>query len=194
MAQKPVDSTTRTAVGAGLEADESSHHRVKTVDRRRRGVPQVHLQEGDELGGRNPPQLPAHVLEAVELLPGGPVQGEPFRARHTRMIHDRVERIVVVQIRVQGRSAGDGARVVLRARQRRQHEERRDIGVNLVGERAQIVAYDGRRVVREADDVSDVGQNAGGVPGLDQGGVVFDAVLSFSSIVQTVGIENSPYR
>ena len=189
VAQHTVDSAAGTPVGPGLQADESGHHRVKAVDGRRGGVPQVHLQERDELRAGNPSQLPAHMLEAVELLPGGQVEGEPLLARHARMIHDRMERVVGVEVSVHRCSAGDVPRMVLRARQGRQHEERGDVGANLVPERPEVVPYGIGAVVWEPDDVSDVGQNSGGVPGLDQRCVVCDAVLSFPSVVQTLGVQ-----
>ena len=129
------------------------------------------------------------VLERVIALPGQPVGVVPFRARHARMCGADVIEVVLVEVGSSARPARKKLQMILRARQRRQVEElQQSTGSScLITSMSCRIEFDG--VVREAEDVAGIGDDAGLLPGEQHLAVFGDLVLPLLGAEQVVRID-----
>src|SRR5574341_2001107 len=81
------------------------------------------------------------------------------------MRHCGMKGVVTIEVRVKGLPLRDEALVIARARDGAEHEERRLLHLQFVGEEAQILADAFGRVVWKPDNVGGMGDDSSGVPG-----------------------------
>src|SRR5262249_21741249 len=179
------------ALRAVLEAEESCDQRVLLLDDRRVLIPEV---DRDQVPINFRVVAPAredadHVLLAVERLPRLFVGGGPLLRAHARVMDRRVEGIPLVEIGIHPFAALLHLFVVLRARQRREHEEGGLIGPDCVHEILDVALDTGAVVPREPDDVAGVDDDAGVVPLLDDALILLDFVLRLALGLQVVRVD-----
>ena len=104
-------------------------------------------------------------------------------------MHDAVMEIVLVEVGIHPYALLPQRLVVLRAGQRRQHEQLEDVERQLLLDDLHVAQDRFARVAGEAQDVARPGRGAAGVPGLQHLAVFGDLVLALLGGQQIVGVD-----
>src|SRR5712691_12742316 len=106
----------------------------------------------------------AHILEAVEGLPSLLIGFEPLLPGHMWMVHGGMERVVTIQVGINGHPALHRVQMIHRTRNRCEHEERRLINLYVVFQALDVPCNGFVCIEREANNKADMGRNVGSMP------------------------------
>ena len=147
---------TRSALLASLQAKEPAHHRVAAFRHDRILIPnEAHKIVPVTLG------LAAlkdclHVVKTIKRSPSLQVDIFPLSVRQMGMVGDLMVRIIEVEVRIHPFLVAESSKVVLRARQRGQHEEGSMVGFHILHQEGHVAPHRFGRIARKPNDVPDV--------------------------------------
>src|SRR5204863_2981515 len=106
-----------------LVSKESGHHGMDALDHRTPSVPEKIPEHPPVIVLGDASQSRGHLASGVELPPCAVIGFLPLFPWHERMVNNRLEGIVVVQISVHRDSCHVLPGMILRSRERRENEE-----------------------------------------------------------------------
>ena len=161
----------------GLEHDLEHGHEVRGFGRIAAGYRAVPARHRLDVLGRVV-GLPRLAIDLLEL-----------RVAHLRMMHAAVMHVVLVEVGVHPDALLPQGLVILRAGQRREHEQLEDIERQLLLDDFHVAQDRFARVAREAQDVAGPGRGTAVVPRLQHLAVLGDLVLALLGGQQIVRID-----
>src|SRR4030095_1376798 len=166
-----------------LVSKETGHHGMDAFDNSTPPVPEEISEHPPVMLFGDASQSRGHLASGVELPPCAVIGFLPLFAGHERMVNNRLEGIVVVQISVHWDSGHVLPDMILRSRQGRENEKRHISEADFF--KSFDVLHDRlRRVRREPEDVAGVANDTELMVTRAHFGVVPALVLALSRAVQ----------
>ena len=185
-----LDCQARSPIEAKFQPEDAALQRVDVLQFRELGEMQKRPGERAQIdaGRARPAHDDFEMRGRVIDLPGKAINLLPFPLAHRGMRRHDMLGIVFVHVTVHRHPLAMKGLMILRPRQRCQAEEFHHVDRQLALDDADVAPDRFRRVIREAQDVTRIGDGAHSLPGEQQLAVFGDLVLPLLGRNQRIGI------